>query len=173
MQSALAEISEHIEGLTRSTFVEASKIFVNSMTGLRHLSIVAHRCRFLPSRWSFPSCSFRLRQEAGARSSAPSRWSSVSPARRATVPYVIESNGIVTPLQSAAVVPQVDGIIQSVDFQEGQEVRPGQPLFHIDPRPYQNAYDAGARRCWRATARRGATREANAERYEAAARRRR
>jgi len=64
----------------------------------------------------------------------------VQPARRATVPYVVESNGIVTPLQSAAVVPQVDGIIQSVDFQEGQEVQAGQALFHIDPRPYQNAY---------------------------------
>jgi multidrug efflux pump subunit AcrA (membrane-fusion protein) len=64
----------------------------------------------------------------------------VQPARRATVPYIIESNGIVTPLQSAAVVPQVDGIILSVDFQEGQEVQQGQPLFHIDPRPYQNAY---------------------------------
>lgn len=64
----------------------------------------------------------------------------VQPARRATVPYIVESNGIVTPLQSAAVVPQVDGIIQSVDFQEGQEVQQGQALFHIDPRPYQNAY---------------------------------
>ena len=64
----------------------------------------------------------------------------VQPARRATVPYIVEANGIVTPLQSAAVVPQVDGIIQSVDFQEGQEVQQGQALFHIDPRPYQNAY---------------------------------
>jgi multidrug efflux system membrane fusion protein len=54
---------------------------------------------------------------------------------------VIEANGIVTPMQSVAVTPQVDGIIVSVDFQEGDEVRAGQPLFHIDPRPYQNAYD--------------------------------
>lgn len=65
---------------------------------------------------------------------------SVAPARRATVPYVIEANGVVTPLQTAAVTPQVDGIVVSVDFQEGQEVQTGQPLFHIDPRPYQNAY---------------------------------
>ncbi len=65
----------------------------------------------------------------------------VVPARRANVPYVIEANGVVTPLQSASVLSQVDGIIQSVDFQEGQEVRQGQPLFHIDPRPYQNAYE--------------------------------
>jgi multidrug efflux pump subunit AcrA (membrane-fusion protein) len=65
----------------------------------------------------------------------------VVPARRATVPYIIESNGIVTPLQTVSVLPQVDGIIQSVDFQEGQEVGKGQSLFHIDARPYQNAYD--------------------------------
>jgi multidrug efflux pump subunit AcrA (membrane-fusion protein) len=66
----------------------------------------------------------------------------VVPARRATVPYLIEANGIVTPMQTAAVVPQVDGIITSVDFHEGDEVRAGQPLFHIDSRPYQNAYEA-------------------------------
>jgi multidrug efflux pump subunit AcrA (membrane-fusion protein) len=68
----------------------------------------------------------------------------VAPARRASVPYVIESNGVVTPLQSAGVIAQVDGIVQSVDFQEGQEVRQGQALFHIDPRPYQNAYEQAA-----------------------------
>ena len=62
-------------------------------------------------------------------------------ARRASVPYVIEANGVVTPMQSVSVTPQVDGIILSVDFQEGDEVRAGQPLFHIDSRPYQNAYD--------------------------------
>jgi membrane fusion protein, multidrug efflux system len=80
----------------------------------------------------------KQKQERQAR---PVPTVAVVPARRASVPYVIEANGIVTPLQSASVVPQVDGIIQSVDFEEGQEVRQGQPLFHIDPRPYQNAYD--------------------------------
>jgi len=68
----------------------------------------------------------------------------VVPARRATVPYIIEANGIVTPMQSASVTAQVDGIVQSVDFQEGQEVRQGQPLFHVDPRPYQNVYAQAA-----------------------------
>ena len=75
------------------------------------------------------------------RQQRPVAMVSVVPARRATVPYIIESNGIVTPLQTVSVLPQVDGIIQSVDFQEGQEVGKGQALFHIDPRPYQNAYD--------------------------------
>lgn len=65
----------------------------------------------------------------------------VAPARRATVPYMIEANGVVTPMQSVSVLPQVDGIVTSVDFQEGEEVAAGQPLFHIDSRPYQNAYE--------------------------------
>lgn len=65
----------------------------------------------------------------------------VAVARRATVPYTIDANGVVMPMQTAAVAPQVDGIIQQVAFEEGQEVTKGQVLFRIDPRPYQNAYD--------------------------------
>src|SRR6185437_13324905 len=66
---------------------------------------------------------------------------SVATARRASVPYMIEANGVVTPMQSVAVASQVDGIVTDVDFQEGQEVAEGQVLFHIDPRPYRAAYD--------------------------------
>jgi multidrug efflux pump subunit AcrA (membrane-fusion protein) len=76
------------------------------------------------------------------RAPRPAATVSVVPAKRATVPYLIEANGVVTPMQTANVVSQVDGIILSVDFREGDEVRPGQSLFHIDPRPYKNAYDA-------------------------------
>jgi multidrug efflux system membrane fusion protein len=75
------------------------------------------------------------------RAPRPAATVAVAVAKRATVPYVIEANGVVTPLQTVAVTPQVDGVITSVDFQEGQDVQPGQPLFHIDPRPYQNAYN--------------------------------
>ena len=78
------------------------------------------------------------------RPQRPTAVVQVVPARRATVPYIIEANGIVTPMQSASVTAQVDGIVQSVDFQEGQEVRQGQPLFHVDPRPYQNTYAQAA-----------------------------
>lgn len=64
----------------------------------------------------------------------------VAPAKHATVPYDLDANGVVTPLQSAAVAAQVDGIITDVLFQEGQEVTKGQVLFRIDPRPYEAAY---------------------------------
>jgi multidrug efflux system membrane fusion protein len=90
---------------------------------------------------------------------------SVAVARRASVPYVIEANGVVMPLQSVAITPQVDGIITSVDFQEGQEVRPGQALFHIDPRPYENAYEQSVAVFMRDSAS-WANARSNADRYK-------
>lgn len=65
----------------------------------------------------------------------------VTSARRAPVPYNLDANGTVTPIQTAAVASQVDGIVTNVFFQEGQEVTRGQPLFQVDQRPYRNAYD--------------------------------
>ena len=90
---------------------------------------------------------------------------SVAPARRATVPYVIEANGVVTPMQSVAITAQVDGIVQSVDFQEGQDVQQGQALFRIDPRPYQNAYEQSLAVLARDSAN-WANARANADRYK-------
>ena len=76
-----------------------------------------------------------------ARPQRPAIAVSVIPVKRASVPYDVDANGIVTPLQTAIVSPQVDGIITEVNFAEGNEVTKGQVLFHLDPRPYQAAYD--------------------------------
>ncbi|HEY3935412.1 MAG TPA: efflux RND transporter periplasmic adaptor subunit [Gemmatimonadales bacterium] len=65
----------------------------------------------------------------------------IAPVRRASVPYDITAIGGVTPLQTASVVSQVDGIITDVMFSEGQDVAKGALLFRIDARPYQAAYD--------------------------------
>lgn len=65
---------------------------------------------------------------------------SVATARRAGVPYSIGANGIVTPLQTAAVAAQVDGIITRVTFREGQDVAQGEVLFQVESRPYLAAY---------------------------------
>src|SRR5215831_19056724 len=108
------------------------------MIGLRHISRRAPLPVFAVALSSLGISACAKKQERAQR---PVAMVSVVAARRATVPYIIESNGIVTPVQTVSVTPQVDGIIQSVDFQEGQEVRTGQPLFHIDARPYQNAYN--------------------------------
>jgi multidrug efflux system membrane fusion protein len=47
--------------------------------------------------------------------------------------------GHVTPVLSVTVRPQINGIIGAVNFQEGQEVKKGDSLFTIDPRPAQAA----------------------------------
>lgn len=58
---------------------------------------------------------------------------------RRDVPRIVEATGTVEPIQTATVSAQVDGILTSVEFREGDPVRAGQVLFHIDPRPFQAA----------------------------------
>jgi multidrug efflux system membrane fusion protein len=65
---------------------------------------------------------------------------SVGTAHRQDVPYTVTSNGVVMPMQVATVVPQVDGLIIRVAFHEGDEVKAGQVLFQLEPRPYLDAY---------------------------------
>lgn len=64
----------------------------------------------------------------------------VTRAKKAAVPYTIEANGVVIPSQASTVASQVEGIVQRVAFQEGQDVVKGQVLFQIDARPYQAQY---------------------------------
>lgn len=51
----------------------------------------------------------------------------------------VDFSGRLSAVESASLKPQVSGIIQKVLFTEGQEVRQGQPLFVIDPRPHEAA----------------------------------
>jgi membrane fusion protein, multidrug efflux system len=57
--------------------------------------------------------------------------------RQANVPIVLNGLGTVQALNTATVRSQVTGVLQSVDFTEGQTVRKGDVLAQIDPRPYQ------------------------------------
>ncbi|MDE2084372.1 MAG: MdtA/MuxA family multidrug efflux RND transporter periplasmic adaptor subunit [Xanthomonadaceae bacterium] len=51
----------------------------------------------------------------------------------------LDALGTVTPLRTVAVRSQVNGLLQSVDFKEGQEVKKGDVLAQVDPRPFQAA----------------------------------
>ena len=64
----------------------------------------------------------------------------VAKVRTMDVPYTVEANGVVTPVQAANVAAQVTGLIRRVAFREGQAVTKGQVLFEIEPRPYQAAH---------------------------------
>jgi len=60
---------------------------------------------------------------------------------RRNVPDVVDAIGMVQSIDSVAVYPRVTGNIQKIEFTPGQDVKRGQELFLIDPRPYQAALD--------------------------------
>src|SRR5215813_5356081 len=57
------------------------------------------------------------------------------------VPVFLQGIGTVQAYNMVAVKSRVDGQIVKVDFKEGQDVKAGDPLFQIDPRPYQAALE--------------------------------
>jgi multidrug efflux system membrane fusion protein len=57
-------------------------------------------------------------------------------------PLSLNAIGSVEPIETVSVKAQVGGVINKVSFLEGQEVRAGQDLFQIDPRPFQTALDS-------------------------------
>lgn len=63
----------------------------------------------------------------------------VAVAEKKDVPVEVRAIGSVQPMQTVAVRAQVTGQLQRVWFREGEDVRRGQMLFTIDPRPYQAA----------------------------------
>lgn len=63
----------------------------------------------------------------------------VATAQQKNVPIQLHAIGNVLPLQTVAVRALVGGELTKVWFREGDEIRRGQTLFTIDPRPYQAA----------------------------------
>jgi membrane fusion protein, multidrug efflux system len=59
-----------------------------------------------------------------------------------SVPLTAELPGRTDPLATSDVRPQVNGILKSILFEEGGLVKAGQPLYQIEPAPYQAAYDS-------------------------------
>jgi multidrug efflux system membrane fusion protein len=55
---------------------------------------------------------------------------------RRDVPVLVEGLGNVTPLMTVTVRPQVDGRLERVFFKEGDNVKKGEALAQIDPRPF-------------------------------------
>ena len=76
-----------------------------------------------------------------------------------------ELPGRVEPLRVAQVRARVNGVVLKRQFVEGSAVRAGQPLFLIDPAPYQAALDSARAQLARAEANLAQAR-ATAERYK-------
>jgi multidrug efflux system membrane fusion protein len=56
------------------------------------------------------------------------------------MPILIEAVGTVEPEHSVQVRAQVSGVLQSVQFKEGDTVKAGQLLFQIDPRTFEASF---------------------------------
>ena len=60
---------------------------------------------------------------------------------RGDIRLTLRALGAVTPLTTVTVTTQINGLLMSVGFKEGQLVHKGQFLAQIDPRPYQVALE--------------------------------
>jgi len=65
----------------------------------------------------------------------------VTSAQRINAPISITASGVVEPMQTVAVTTLVTGTLMDVAFHEGDFVKAGQVLFHIDPRPIEAEVD--------------------------------
>jgi multidrug efflux system membrane fusion protein len=71
----------------------------------------------------------------------PVRAVSVAQAQTRDVPVYLDEIGNATAYEEVRVQPQVTGAIVDIHFKDGGEVRKGDLLFTIDPRPYQAALE--------------------------------
>lgn len=89
-----------------------------------------------------PACSSKDANGQNPQSAAQAMMAqavpvTVAPVVQKSVPVQVTAIGNGEAYTTVTVKSQVDGIIQEVHFQEGQDVAKGQVLFSIDPRPFQ------------------------------------
>jgi multidrug efflux system membrane fusion protein len=82
---------------------------------------------------------FTRNTERGSSRGRPSAAVGTAQATAMDVPVTLQAIGSVQPIVVATVRSQLSGTIFSLHFTEGQQVRQGQLLAKIDPRPYQLA----------------------------------
>jgi membrane fusion protein, multidrug efflux system len=76
-----------------------------------------------------------------AKGGVPPTPVTVAQAQARDIPIQIRQIGSVEPVAVIAVKAQISGELNQVFFKEGQEIKKGDQLFEIDPRPYQQALD--------------------------------
>jgi len=75
----------------------------------------------------------------GGGRGGPATTVGVAAAEQVDLPVTLEALGTVVPAAVATVRPQVSGVLQKINFTEGQVVRAGQVLAMIDPRSFEIA----------------------------------
>jgi membrane fusion protein, multidrug efflux system len=87
----------------------------------------------------FSGCSADNREGKGNAEERPKKRAVpvlVGHVEKKTVPVELRAIGTVEPFATVDIKSQIAGILQSIHFKEGDEVRKGDLLFTIDPRPF-------------------------------------
>jgi multidrug efflux system membrane fusion protein len=61
----------------------------------------------------------------------------VSTATKGSIGVYVDAIGTVTPVYTSTITAQAGGVLTTVHYREGEQVRQGDPLIEIDPRPYE------------------------------------
>lgn len=85
-----------------------------------------------------PACSKKT-EPAGGKGGPRALPVVVEAVKTKTVPIELATFGTVEPSATVSVRAEVTGILTKADVRKGQDVKKGQLLFTIDPRPYQAA----------------------------------
>jgi len=67
----------------------------------------------------------------------PSVTATIATATKGDIGIYLDAIGTVTPVNTAFITAQANGVLTAVHYSEGQFVRKGDSLIDIDPRPYQ------------------------------------
>ena len=79
------------------------------------------------------------KRNAATAAQPPARPVNVAKVMTKDVPLYLDEIGTCAAYETVQVQPQVSGAIVSRDFQDGADVKKGDLLFRIDPRPYEAA----------------------------------
>ncbi len=111
------------------------KIRGEAISGYRHLAFAA----LTLALWTITSCGKGSVQAAPAM---PPPLVTVVKATAQDVPKYLDEIGRNAAFESVTVTPQVAGRVTERHFQDGENLKQGQLLFVIDPRPYKAQVDA-------------------------------
>ena len=128
--------------MSDSNFLPGTKQHDGPRDVLRRVSVIglAFGLAFLCA--SFSGCTGADSKQQKAQAAAPRAVSvAVAPVQKQDVPVYLTGLGSVTAFYTANIKSRVDGQIMQVNFKEGQNVKQGELLILIDPRPYQAQLD--------------------------------
>ena len=91
--------------------------------------------------WRVGDVSRAQKTPPGMSGKLPPQPVTAAVARVQPLPVWLSALGTVTPRSLVNVMPRVAGLLQSIDYKQGQMVKAGQLLAQIDPRPFQIAVE--------------------------------